>query len=71
MELKTIKRLIRFCLIAKKVPKINENNPTAIKINSISKKTLEIAIIHLLKKVKITNLGKIEKTTVVANGDPS
>lgn len=42
-----------------------------MKRNFISKKTLEIAEIHLLKKVKITNLGKIENITVVANGDPS
>jgi len=42
-----------------------------IKINFISKYTFDMAEIHLTKNVKITNFGKIEKTIVVARGDPS
>jgi hypothetical protein len=53
------------------VPKIKDKRATKIKTYFISKNTLEIAEIHLIKKVKIIILGKIEKATVVANGEPS
>ena len=57
--------------MAKKVPKKTDKIPIIMNKKLISKKTVDIAKTHLIKKTNKESLGITENIIVEANGDPS
>jgi hypothetical protein len=66
-----MKRLIRFCLIARKVPKKIDKSDIKISKEFRIKKKYELIKDQRIKKMKIDIFGIIEKMIVDANGEPS